>query len=71
MANSSLSVANIDFTDIKNDLKQYLTSQEIFKDFNFDGSNMNVMLDVLSYNTYMQNFYLNMVAAKDLLIAHN
>ena len=48
MANSSLSVANIDFTDIKNDLKQYLTSQEIFKDFNFDGSNMSVMLDILS-----------------------
>ena len=67
MANSSLSVANIDFTDIKNDLKQYLTSQEIFKDFNFDGSNMNVMLDVLSYNTYMQNFYLNMVAAEGFI----
>ena len=67
MANSSLSVANIDFTDIKNDLKQYLTSQEIFKDFNFDGSNMSVMLDILSYNTYMQNFYLNMVAAEGFI----
>ncbi len=67
MANSSLTVANIDFTDIKNDLRSYLTSQEIFKDYNFDGSNMSVMLDILSYNTYMQNFYLNMVAAEGFI----
>jgi len=67
MANSSLSVANIDFTDIKTDLKQYLQSQEIFKDFQFDGSNMSVLLDILSYNTYMQNFYLNMVAAEGFI----
>ena len=67
MANSSLSVANIDFTDIKNDLKGYLVSQDLLKDFNFDGSNMSVMLDILAYNTYMQNFYLNMVAAEGFI----
>ena len=67
MANSALSVANIDFTDIKNDLKLYLTSQDRLKDFDFNGSNMNVMLDILSYNTYMQNFYLNMVAAEGFI----
>lgn len=67
MANSALSVANIDFTDIKNDLKLYLTSQDRLKDFDFSGSNMNVMLDILSYNTYMQNFYLNMVAAEGFI----
>jgi len=67
MANSSLSVANIDFSDIKSNLKGYLRSQEVFKDFDFEGSNLNVMLDVLSYNTYMQNFYLNMVAAEGFI----
>ena len=66
-ANSSLSVANIDFTDIKSNLKNYLRSQDVFKDFDFDGSNLNVMLDVLSYNTYMQNYYLNMVAAEGFI----
>lgn len=66
-ANSSLSVANIDFIDIKSNLKNYLRSQDVFKDFDFDGSNLNVMLDVLSYNTYMQNYYLNMVAAEGFI----
>ena len=67
MANSSLSVANLDFNDIKSNLKQYLRSQDLLKDFDFDGSNMSVMLDILSYNTYMQNFYLNMVAAEGFI----
>ena len=67
MANSSLSVANLDFSEIKSNLKQYLRSQELLKDYDFDGSNMSVMLDILSYNTYMQNFYLNMVAAEGFI----
>ena len=67
MANSSLSVANLDFSDIKGNLKQYLQSQDLLKDYDFEGSNMNVMLDILSYNTYMQNFYLNMVAAEGFI----
>ena len=67
MANSSLSVANIDFIEIKDSLKRYLRSQTLLKDFDFDGSNMSVMLDILSYNTYMQNFYLNMVAAEGFI----
>ena len=48
MANSSLSVANLDFSDIKGNLKQYLQSQDLLKDYDFEGSNMNVMLDILS-----------------------
>ena len=61
MANSALSVANVDFSAIKNELKTYLDSQSIFNDYNFVGSNLNVLLDVLAYNTFMQNFYLNQV----------
>ena len=66
-ANSTLSVANINFGDIKSSLKQYYASQSIFKDYDFAGSNLNVMLDILAYNTYLQNFYLNMVAAEGFI----
>jgi len=67
MANSALSVANLDFIDIKSNLRTYLRSQEAFKDFDFDGSNLSVLMDVLSYNTYMNAYYLNMVAAEGFI----
>ena len=67
MANNNLSVANVDFSSLKNNFKTYLEGQSLFKDFDFTGSNLNVMLDILSYNTYMNNFYLNMVAGESFL----
>ena len=67
MANSNLTVANLDFESIKSSLQTYMTGQTIFKDFDFEGSNLNVLLDVLAYNTYMNNFYLNMVASESFL----
>ena len=67
MANSALTVANTNFNDIKASLKTYLQSQAIFKDFNFEGSNINVLLDVMSYNTFLNNFYLNQVASESFL----
>lgn len=67
MANTTLSVANVDFGTLKSSYKTYLQGQNLFKDFDFTGSNLNVLLDVMSYNTYMNNFYLNMVAAESFL----
>ena len=67
MANSALSVANLDFSDIKSNLKNYLRSQTAFKDFDFEGSNLSVLIDILSYNTYMNSYYLNMVAAEGFI----
>lgn len=66
-ANSSIILSNIDFDTHKNTLKQYLKSQTRFQDYDFEGSNMNVLLDVLSYNTYHNMFYLNMVASEMFL----
>ena len=66
-ANSSIVLSNIDFDTHKNTLKQYLRSQTRFQDFDFEGSNMNVLLDVLSYNTFHNMFYLNMVASEMFL----
>ena len=66
-SNSEFIVANLEFDDIKSNLKTYLSSQSVFKDANFDGSNMNVLLDVLAYNTYYNNMYLNHVASEMFL----
>tara|TARA_R110000822_G_scaffold173959_2_gene313559 strand:- start:8787 stop:10568 length:1782 start_codon:yes stop_codon:yes gene_type:complete len=66
-ANSSIILSNIDFDTHKNTLKQYLRSQTRFQDYDFEGSNMNVLLDILSYNTYHNMFYLNMVSSEMFL----
>lgn len=60
-ANTSINLVNLDFTSLKESLKTYLKTQNVFKDYDFEGSNINVLLDVLSYNTYMNTFYLNMI----------
>lgn len=61
MANSSIVLTNLDFDTLKNTFKSYLRSQDRFNDYDFDGANINVLLDILSYNTYHNAFYLNMV----------
>lgn len=60
-ANSSIILTQLDFNGFKNSLKTYLQEQEEFKDYDFDGSNLSVLLDVLAYNTYQNAFYLNMI----------
>ena len=52
-ANTYLNVTEVDFADIKSNLKSYLQSQTQFNDYDFEGSNMSVLLDVLSYNTHI------------------
>ena len=66
-ANSSLNLTSLDFDTSKNSFKQFLKSQDIFKDYDFEGSNINILLDVMSYNTYLNSFYLNMVASESFL----
>lgn len=67
MANNSLSLVSLDFDTLKSTLKGYLSAQPQFTDYNFDGSNMSVLLDILTYNTHMNAFYLNMVASEMFL----
>jgi hypothetical protein len=59
--NTSINLVNLDFTSLKESFKTYLKTQDVFKDYDFEGSNINVLLDVLSYNSYMNTFYLNMI----------
>lgn len=78
-ANSSTSVVNLDFETIKTSLKTFLQSQNKIRDYDYEGSNINVILDVLAYNTFMQNYYINMIAnemfldtalLKDSIVSH-
>lgn len=62
MANPQLNIGNLDFDDIKGSLKEYLKNQDTFKDYNFEGSALSTILDVLSYNTLYYAFYSNMIA---------
>lgn len=55
------SFTELDFGQIKENLKNYLKGQAQFRDYDFEGSNMNVLLDVLAANTFQNNFYRNMV----------
>ena len=67
MANSSINLSSLDFDTLKANFKEYLKTQSVFKDYNFDGSNINVLLDVMSYNSYLNSFYLNMIASEMFL----
>jgi hypothetical protein len=66
-SNSALVVSQLDFETIRSNLSTYLKGQTQFKDYDFDGSNLSVLLDVLSYNTYMNNFYTNMAISEMFL----
>ncbi|MBT7895987.1 MAG: hypothetical protein HN564_03220, partial [Flavobacteriales bacterium] len=60
MASNKLSITDLEFDDIKSNLKTYLSSQSQFQDYDFTGSGMDVLLDVLSYNTHYMGYYANM-----------
>ena len=61
-ANSGLQITNLDFGSIKSSLKTFLGQQDTLKDYNFDGSALSVLVDLLAYNTQYNAYYLNMVA---------
>lgn len=55
-------VTNLDFEDVKSSLKAFLRSSETFTDYNFEGSVLSQLLDVLAYNTYYSALNANLVA---------
>jgi len=59
---AKLKVAELDFDTIKSNLRGYLKSQSEFVDYDFEGSGLSTLLDILAYNTHYMGFYLNMVA---------
>ena len=67
MANARLQITDLDFDQIKNNLKSYLQQQSEFTDYDFEGSSLGVLLDILAYNTHYNAYYLNMVANEAFL----
>ena len=67
MANTNIDLVGLDFASLKNNLKTFLKNNTQFKDLNYEGSNMSVLLDVLAYNAYLNAFYTNMVASEMFL----
>ena len=61
-ANSNIQLTQLDFADIKASIINYLKSQDTFKDYNFSGSGLSHLIDILAYNTQYNAYYLNMVA---------
>ncbi len=67
MANARLQISDLDFDQIKTNLKAYLKQQSQFQDYNFEGAGLNILLDILAYNTHYNSYYLNMVANEAFL----
>ena len=57
-----INFANLDFDQIKTTLENYLKDNSTFTDYDFEGSNLSTILDVLAYNTYITSYNANMVA---------
>ena len=60
--NKRLEVTEFDFDDVKENLKVFLGAQNEFTDYDFEGSGMSALLDVLAYNTHYLGFNANMLA---------
>ena len=59
---SLINFTNLDFDQIKNSLKDYIQSNSDFTDYDFEGSNLSTILDVLAYNTYITSYNANMIS---------
>lgn len=59
---SSLQVLDLNFDNLKQGLKDYLKSRPDFLDYDFEGSAISLLLDLLAYNTYQSNYYTSMIA---------
>ena len=58
---------NLDFDQIKTQIKDYLRANSNFTDFDFEGSNLSVLIDALAYNTYISAFNSNLVVNESFL----
>jgi len=59
---TKLEISELDFDGIKGNLKNFLSQQDEFRDYDFEGSGMAVLLDILAYNTHYLGFNANMLA---------
>ena len=62
-----MKVSELNFTEIKENIKNYLANNPDFTDYNFEGSGLSLLLDILAYNTYYNMFYMNMAINENFL----
>jgi len=62
MAQHRLDISELDFENIKGSLKRFLSNQNEFKDYDFEGSSLAILLDLLAYNTHYLAYNANFVA---------
>ena len=62
MSSHRLDISELDFQNIKGSLKRFLSNQNEFKDYNFEGSSLAILLDLLAYNTHYLAYNTNFVA---------
>lgn len=67
MANKKISTTELDFDTIKSNLKTYLQGQTEFQDYDFEGSGLSILLDVLAYNTHYNALYTNLAVNESFL----
>ena len=60
-------LGSLDFNEIKNSLIDYLRNQNIIKDYNYEGSVIRTLIDLLAYNTFYYAYYTNMIASEMFL----
>lgn len=62
MSSHRLDISELDFENIKGSLKRFLSNQNEFKDYDFEGSSLSILLDLLAYNTHYLAYNANFVA---------
>ena len=67
MANNKIATTELDFDQIKTNLKSFMQGQTQFSDYDFEGSAMSVLIDLLAYNTHYNALYKNMVVNESFL----
>lgn len=67
MAQRKIDVSTLDFDQIRQSLKDHLKGQSEFKDYDFEGSGMSVLIDLLAQNTYQNAFYNNMIVNESFI----
>jgi len=67
MQDKRADISNLDFISIKSSLINFLSNQEEFKGYSFEGSAMNILMDLLAYNTYYNGMYNNLVMNESFL----
>ncbi len=64
---SNINITDLDFDDVSKSLKEYLKGQTTLKDYDFEGSNLAVLVDLLAYSAHTSAFNANMVASEMFL----